>query len=48
MLVDSTAYTSEPSTTKGVVMQLQIDTAANGASQGVQSTATMTFLTDEI
>lgn len=45
--IDTTAYTSAGQS-KGVVLQLLIDTAANGAVQGVMAAKTLTFIVDEI
>jgi len=47
LTVDTTDHTSAEST-KAVVTQVKIDTAANGAVQGEKADETFTFLYDEI
>ncbi len=47
-LIDSTAYIAPPDNSLHAVLQTRVDTAANGAVQGVQATETLTWLADEI
>lgn len=47
LIVDTTDHITNEST-KCVVMQVKLDTAANGAAQGAQSAETLTWLYDEI
>jgi hypothetical protein len=45
--IDSTGVTTAGKT-KGVVLQVKVDTAANGATSGVQTAETLTFKYDVI
>lgn len=45
--IDNTDYTSSPDTSFYAVLQVKVDTAANGAQPGQQSTETLTWLYDE-
>lgn len=48
VVIDAGPYTSSPDQSDHIVMQTKVDTAVNGAVQGVQDPETLTWLVDEI
>lgn len=48
VVIDVGPYTTSPDQTDHICMQTKVDTAGNGAVQGVQSAETLTWLVDEI